>query len=365
MIRVLHVLGSLNIGGSQMMVLNLYRSVDREKIQFDIIINRPNDLQLAKDFERLGSRIFLLPSFNGRNIGQVKKAWNSFFSEHPEYKILHSHVRSYASLYIPIAKKHGVKTIIHSHSTNEGSGISKLVKRMMEFPLRYQADYLFACSKESGEWLFGKKACEKKNYYFFPNGIDLSAYVYNQQIREDYRRIFNVENKFVIGHVGRFHEAKNHLFLLEVFAKVHKKRPESVLMLVGDGDCSEQIQNKIEELGISQAVILTGSRSDVPQLLQAMDIFVLPSLWEGLPVTVVEAQAAGLPCLISDRITLDVDITDLVKRLAINDQNVWVETLLKATKLRKNCSNQIIEANFDINGLARWLTDFYFGLYGE
>lgn len=367
MIRILHMIGSLNIGGSQAMIMNLYRNVDRERIQFDFILDHPRQLHFAEEIESLGGKIFFMPEFTGMNLQSVKKAWNTFFKEHPEYKILHSHVRSYASLYIPIAKKHGVKTIIHSHSTSNGSGITSIVKRIMQYPLRHQADYLMACSNEAGRWLYGDKACLKDNYFFLPNAIDTEKYRYSEDIANKYRDEFGLVDKFVIGHVGRLHEAKNHMFLLAFFAEVAKRRPDAMLLLVGDGDLRSYIEAKIKELQIEDRVILAGSRADVAEIMSAMDVFVFPSFYEGLPVTVVESQAAGLHCLISNRITEDVDISELVERLPINDVGAWVERILSMDVNRIDVMPKIKQAGFDVNDSACRLMEFYetIGEYNE
>lgn len=362
MIRVLHVLGGLARGGAETMVMNLYRAVDRSKIQFDFIIHTDKRQDYYDEIIALGGRIYTIPKFDGKNIFKLRSIWKRFFKEHPEYKILHSHVRSYASIYIPIAKKYGVKTIIHSHSTNEGKGLNRLIKRIMEFPLRYQADYLMACSNEAGKWLYGAKACQKSNYIFIPNAIDTDKYLFSKETAENYRKIFGLQGKFVLGHVGRFHEAKNHAFLLEVFAKVLEKRADAILLLVGDGGLRSEIEHKIRELKIENQVILTGSREDVPQLLQAMDIFVFPSRWEGLPVTVVEAQAIGLPCLISEKITTDVDLSALVKRLPIDDSNKWCEAILETDTQKLNVIAEIKKAGFDVKDTAERLMEFYISI---
>lgn len=357
--RALHMIGSLEIGGSQAMVMNLYEKIDRKQLQFDFIVDHPEQTYLLNKIEALGGKVYFMPTFKGWNIIEIKHAWNQFFVEHPEYKILHSHVRSYASLYIPIAKKHGVKTIIHSHSTSNGSGIASIVKRIMQYPLRYQADYLMACSNEACRWLYGDKACLKDNYIFLPNAIDTEKYRYSEAAANKYREQFCLVGKFVVGHVGRFHEAKNHMFLLEVFAEVAKRRSDAMLLLVGDGERRSSIETKIKDLQIEECVILAGSRGDVAEIMSAMDVFVFPSLYEGLPVTVVEAQAAGLHCLISSCITEDVDISELVERLPINDTGAWVERILTMDVNRIDVMQRINQAGFDVNDSACRLMDFY------
>ncbi len=235
MVRILQMIGSLNVGGSQTMILNLYRNIDREKIQFDFVLDHPNERYFAADAEALGARIYNLPGFTGFNAHEVKTAWDSFLTAHPEYKVLHSHVRSYASLYLPVAKKHGLKTIIHSHNTSNGPGVSSVVKQLMQRPLRDQADVLMACSREAGEWLFGKEACERDNYIFLPNAVDTRHFRLPESVREKYRAEFKMTDKLVIGHVGRFQPAKNQSFLLDAFKLVHDRKPDSALLLVGDG----------------------------------------------------------------------------------------------------------------------------------
>ena len=363
-IRVLHMIGSLNVGGSQAMIVNLYKNIDRTKIQFDFILDHPDETYFKEAVVSLGAKVFEMPSFKGWNISQVKQAWNAFFTEHPEYKILHSHVRSYASLYIPIAKKHGVTTIIHSHSTSNGKGIASLIKRVMQSSLKRKADYLFACSEESGRWLYGDRAIKQNNYRMIPNAVDTEKFAFDASVRDEMRQALGIADDMIVyGHVGRLHPAKNHPFLLEVFKAVHEKQPNSLLLIVGDGELRAEIEEKINALGIADAVKMLGSRGDVPELMQAMDIFLFPSRWEGLPVTVVEAQAAGLPCFLSDTITRDVNTSPLVTYLPIhNGVTPWLDALMATDHPRQDVIGQIKSAGFDVTESAKNLTEFYEGV---
>lgn len=362
MIRILQVLGTLNCGGAEAMIMNLYRNIDRTKIQFDFVVHTSgfNDFY-AKEVLELGGRIYPFPRFKVYNYFTLAKLWDNFFNEHPEYKIMHSHVTSYASLYLPIARKHGLKTIVHSHSTSEDKGFSYFIKRLMSRSLKSQADFLFACSKESGKFLYGNKGIEQNNYRMLPNAVDTSGLLFNEDIRSKVRNDLCIsDNRIVYGHVGRFHPAKNHLFLLEVFKGLLDRNPDALLLLVGDGALRPQIEAKISELKLENSVILLGTRSDVANLLQAMDVFLFPSQWEGLPVSVVEAQAAGLPCFVSDTVTQDVGISDLVSYLPINKGvNPWVENILKSSLARKNVIDDIKKAGFDVKYSAQELTNFY------
>lgn len=366
MIRVLHMVGSLNVGGSQAMIMNLYRNIDRTKVQFDFVVDRHEELYYANEIKKLGGVIYFATSFSGKNVLAVKNYWNSFFQEHPNYKILHSHVRSYASIYLAIAKKHGVKTIIHSHSTSNGTGFKSIVKRCLQYPLRYQADYLFACSQIAGEWLYGEKATKGDNYFILNNAINTREYKVDLATRLRVREQLGVKNNFVFGHVGRLHEAKNHMFLLDLFKSVIKQKPESKLVIVGDGELRKEIENKIAALELQKDVIMTGSRSDVPELLMAFDAFLFPSKWEGLPVTVVEAQAAELPCFVSNTVTKEVGISDLVHYLPIDKGTAcWCDAIMKSDLNKHDVQKEIIEAGFDVQETAQWLTDFYMRIANE
>lgn len=364
MIRVLQMIGSLNVGGSQTMIMNIYRNIDRTKMQFDFVLDHPKETYFAQELKDMGARIYTMPLFNGANAAEVKKDWNNFFYMHPEYKVLHSHVRSYASLYLPVAKKHGVKTIIHSHSTSNGSGPAAMAKNALQYPLKKQADILMACSTEAGLWLYGEKACKSDKYVFMPNAVDIERFAFSEQKRNAMRKKLGLEGRFVVGHVGRFMADKNHLFLVEAFAKLHEKRPESSLLLVGEGDLQRAAAMKAVELGVAEDVILTGNRNDVPELLCAMDLFAFPSLREGLPATVIEAQAAGLPCLVSEAVTNDVAISPLVKRLPIDSTELWAEEMFKAGS-RQDVSEHIIKAGFDVRASAQQLYELYVKLHKE
>ena len=363
-IRVLQMIGSLNIGGSQAAVLSLYKAINRDLLQFDFIIDKPDETELAPIIKSLGGKVYSLPSFKGTNIIEIKRAWNSFFEEHPEYHVLHSHVRSYASLYFPVAKKHGVKTIIHSHSTSNGSGISALAKKILQYPLRFQADYYIACSKEAGEWLFGKRITKNsKKYHMLQNAIDISKYECDVQRRQELRKMLGVEGKTVFIHVGRLHPSKNHSFLIDVFSEIAKQNNDATLFLVGDGELKRQIEQKIHEKRLDDKIVMLGARNDVPELLMAADCFLFPSLWEGLPVTVVEAQASGLPCLVSDHVTNDVFVSDIAHKVPV-DQGIdkWVDCINTIDMQRKDVRKQIKSAGFDIHETSNWITNLYLSM---
>ena len=245
------MIGSLNVGGSQSVVLNLYKNINRSRFQFDFIIDHPDQTELLEEVEKLGARVYYAPTFKGTNLGSVIKFWDKFFSEHGEYRILHSHVRSYASIFFFIAHIHSIKTIIHSHSTSNGEGFLAFLKNALQFPLRFQADYFIACSKEAGAWLFGKSIISSSNYHILQNAIDISRYEYDTHVREQYRKELGVTGKRVFIHVGRLTEAKNHTFLLNLFHKYVQTYNDSMLLIVGDGELRHQVKRIIDELELS------------------------------------------------------------------------------------------------------------------
>lgn len=362
-IRVLHNIASLHFGGAQAFLMNVYNNIDREKVQFDFVVTPEEKKDLYEQVEQMGGRIFVCPKYTGKNHFAYCRWWNDFFAEHPEYHVIHGHVRSTASIYLKIAKKYVLVTIAHSHSTSNGSGISAIVKNIMQLPIRHTADYLFACSDKAGKWLYGEKATKQPNYRMIPNGVDLKRFAFHEEKRRQMRNQLKItEDTFVVGHIGRITVPKNHQFLVELFAAYHKENPKSRLLLVGDGELFEAVQQQCTQLGIREAVIMVGSKTNTEDYYQAMDLFVFPSLWEGLPVSVVEAQANGLICLLSDVITRDVDLTDQVKYLSLNEKSRWLNEIARACpKPRTAASPENMKKlqPFDASVVAKQLQDFY------
>ncbi len=365
MIKILHYIGSFELGGSQMMVMNIYRNIDRTKIQFDFVIHADGITSLACEAQSLGATIYTCPAFSLASCKAYPDWWRTFFAEHSEYSIVHSHVRSTAAIVLKIAKNYGLKTIAHSHSTSSGTGFQAVVKTILQSRIRYVADYFMGCSQVAGIWLFGKKVCESGRYFNVRNAIDTKAYIFDPVIAEDVRKTLGFsERDIIIGHVGRFSEPKNHMFLLDIFHALHTKNSAYKLLLVGDGELQKDVEQKIRDLDLQDAVTLTGVRSDVNRLLMAMDLFLFPSKWEGLPVSVVEAQAAGVPCVISYAITSEVCITPLVKRLSTDEPvEKWaaaVET--HAGSRHEDHSEAIKNAGYDIETATNWISRFYCSL---
>ncbi|WP_226670494.1 glycosyltransferase family 1 protein [Metabacillus litoralis] len=360
-IRILQVFAQMNRGGAETMIMNLYRNIDRSLIQFDFIVHTEDKCAFDDEIKNLGGRIFRIPAYNGKNHMIYKKKWKCFFDDHPEYKIVHGHVRSTAYIYLKIAKKYGIVTVAHSHSTSSGNGVPAIIKNIFQYPIRYVADHFLACSKEAGEWLFGNKTCRKSNFHILKNAISTKDFVFNTELREKRRKEFELGDKFVVGHVGRFNNPKNHDFIVDIFKAVHEKHSNSVLMLIGEGDLRQSIEKKVNDLGLTDHVIFAGVRSDIPELLQAIDIFLFPSLYEGLGIVVIEAQTAGLQCLVSKGVPKEVSITNLVEFISLKKRSCeWADVVLKYLEYERLDLYDVVEkSGYDIVNTAEWVKDFY------
>lgn len=358
--KILMVAHGMVRGGIENFIMNVYRSIDKEKIQFDFIVHTNERCDFDEEIESMGATIYHSPDYRIVNHIAYSKWWNDFFKEHKEYKIIHSHLDSSANIHLRIAKKHGLVTIAHSHNTMEGHGLRAVVKSFLKIGFNNCCDYKFGCSQTACDWLFGSDSSAK----VIRNGIISKNYVYSESKRNEIVKEFHLENKVVLGNVARFSHQKNHDFLIDIFNEYHKINRNSALLLIGDGELKTQIESKVEELNLKDSVVFTGVRSDIPALLNAIDVFVMPSFHEGLPVSIVEAQASGMRCLLSDSITEETNISGLVDFISLQEPAVtWAERIDKALPYnRENTSSKIISAGYDIGSTAEWLTDFYITL---
>ncbi|MGG1573182.1 glycosyltransferase family 1 protein [Fictibacillus sp. NRS-1165] len=362
-IRILHCFGRMGIGGAETFIMNIYRNIDRNKIQFDFVVHTEKECDYDKEIYNLGGRIFRVPRYNVKNHFSYIKSWHTLFQTHiGEWKIIHGHMDSTATIYLNIAKRYDFLTISHSHSTSSGTGIKAAIKNLLHFPIKYNTDFLFACSNRAGRWLYGESACKKENFYILNNCIDSKKFIYNTEIRIEKRKELKLEDNLVVGHIGSMGPPKNHDLLIDIFKEINKKNKNSILLIIGDGYLRGNIEKKVNELGLEKNVIFTGIRTDISDLLQAMDVFIFPSLYEGLPVTLVEAQASGLPCLVSKNITTEVEITKLIEFISLEKPpGYWADQALhNANNMqRQNTSNEIRESGYDVKENANWLENFY------
>ena len=364
-IRIAHIIGKWLGGGVEAVVMNYYRHIDRNKIQFDFICDNDSTNIPYQEIEELGGKVILIPPY--QKIFDYQKELKKVLKE-GNYKIIHSHINTLSIFPLRIAKKVGIPVrIAHSHSTtNKKEWKKNLLKQTLRpFSKVYATDY-FACSEHAGRWLFGNKTFDKGKVFILNNAIDLDKFKYDENVRKEMRKELNIsDDTLVIGHIGRFVEQKNHRFLIDIFNELHKQNDNSILLLIGQGPLMEEIKQKVNSLNLTDSVKFLGQRDDVNKLYQAMDVFVLPSLYEGLPVVGVEAQAAGLLCILSSDMTKETKI--LNSTIFINlysDPKEWVDIILK-NKDECKTRNKIMEISqfgFDINKETLKLENKYFKL---
>ena len=374
-IVVLQVIGEMVMGGAESRIMDLLRALDPEKVHYDFLVFNPKEQHYDKEIEARGSHVYRLqPRFKIYNYFRFRKALNAFFAEHPEIDIVQGHMTSTAAIYLPVAKKHGVKcTIAHARSAGVDPGLKGMLTKWLRRDLYKKTDVCFACSPEAAVSVFGKQWYDAGHVRILPNAIALSRFVPNEDNRaagDAIRKEYGLQDAFVIGHVGRFHYAKNHTFLLEVFQQILKKRPEAKLLLVGDGDTLPAVKAQAAQMGLTDCVIFAGMQKDTVAYYHAMDLVIFPSHYEGLPGTVVEAQAAGLPVLMSDTVTDQVAATPLVECFSLQksaaewaaEAQEWYGRLqpqLQDGAFRDTCFASLCEKGFDVAAQAAQLENIY------
>lgn len=349
--RILHLVSSLSINSGIMnVIMNYYRNVNKNLLQFDFIYFKDVRNNFTDEIVSMGGRTYLIdkPSLSIK----CYKKLSSFFVEHRgEYAVLHIHEVYLTFIFASIAKKNGIKNIItHFHSTKfSDRPIAALRNRLLCLPVNYMADFRFACSKSAGVALYGKRMFEKNKVNVIKNAINCEKFMFNCEKREVLRNELGINHKFVLGHVGRFSKEKNHIFLIDVFAKCKNINNNSLLLLIGDGPFMEQTKEKVRSLGLENDVIFLGQSNNMCDLYNVMDVFVLPSLFEGVPVVAVEAQCNGLPCFISSKITNEIAIDKTIFIDLSKSSSEWANIILSEGNI-KRCSDifKVRAANFDI-----------------
>lgn len=361
MIRVLQVVTQMNRAGLETMLMNYHRNIDKTQVQFDYLVHRKEKAAYDDEIIRLGGKIYRLNNVNPFS-PIYRKQLDSFFKEHDEYKIVHSHINCLSALPLKYAKKNGVPVrISHSHiSDNQKFSIKNTIKLFYRTQLQKYTTKQFACGEKAGKWLY-----QGGEFEVLPNAIDALNYRFNEEIRLNIRERLALKDAVVIGHVGRFNHQKNHLFLLEIFREYKKINDNTKLLLIGQGEEEENVRNKVNEYGLEKDVLFLGSRSDVNELMQAMDVFVMPSLFEGLPVTMVEAQAAGLQCVISDMVSDECIMSDNVSICnLLDDASIWAEKIQEViVKGHNDTYLEIVNAHYDIKENSKFLCNYYLNSY--
>ena len=362
-VRVLQFSVSENIGGIETFLRNLIKQFDPEEIKFDFVTTYSSPA-FKKEFQSYGATIYKIPKAR-RVIGYIS-ALKKIMRE-GNYDVVHVNKNSGADL-IPfiVAKKMKIPVIIaHGHNTKstvgKGADIISCINR--SFMSRFFT-HSFASSVEAAEWLFGKKYCKTHKVPILKNGIDLSDYAYSTERREEIRHRLSLGDKFVVGHVGRFTQRKNHDFLVDIFAELHKIRPDSELLLVGTGPKMVEITRKVHKLGLSDSVMFMGAQDNINEYYAAMDAFVMPSLLEDLPVAAIEAQCAGLPVFVSNTVAEELDVTRNISWLSLEqDASIWANMVLNVSECFERTSQTDIlkKSGYDIKETAEILKNVYLG----
>ena len=357
--RVLEIIGKRPVGGVGTVMLNYQTYVNTEKVQMDYLIFGEEKETFDEAVEALGSKVYVYPALSGSQMGRTKAYLEEFFSKHAkEYDVVHLHAPNIAFLAFPIVAKYGIKhRIVHSHATLYAESKIKAIRNQILWALaKGKITDRIGCSKAAGDFLFGEET-----FTVLKNAIAYEDFLYDEGLRHEVRMRENVAEKLVIGNVGRFSQQKNQTYLVEIFAKIKELRSNSVLWLVGDGELRSEIEAKITELGLQQDVKLFGMVKNTKELYQAMDVMIMPSLFEGLPMVGVEAQASGLPCVFADTITREVDVVGCPYIALSEAKENWAKAAIEMAekKERRSYPKELDELGFNIKLEAKRLEELY------
>ena len=362
--RLLCIIGNMNAGGAETFLMKMYRSIDHSNYQMDFCINTNNECFYEDEIKTLGGKIYRI-SAKSQSIKLFKNGLSDCIKSGNYKYVLRITSSAMGFMDLKIAKKAGAKICsARSSNSNDGKSIkAKAAHVLGKLLYRKYADVKIAPSDLAAKYTFGKKAYRRGEVHILHNALDLNVYSFDEQTRNNIRKEFSIsDNVKIIGHVGRFSKQKNHSFLLDVFNEIHKQNHETILMLVGKGELEDKIKEKIKALNLDDSVIFTGVRSDIPALLSAMDVFVFPSFYEGMPNTVIEAQATGLPCLIADTITKEANVTGLVRYMPLKASEEWAkEALIMISDTRMQTKEIMIRNGYDIESVSKEFVRLVFG----
>ena len=361
MLRVLQVIGKMDRAGAESLIMNLYRNIDRSKVQFDFLVFTYETADYDDEILNLGGKIYHMPPFKGYNYFDLCRRLKKFFLKN-KYQIVHGHIGSLSPIYLYWAKKNGAYTIVHSHATNSSIAWERVVFWLLSHRVTKIADYFLACSEQAGIDMFGEKIVKRENFRVLKNCIDVEQFRYSLDRHVKLKNEFNLDEKVIFGHVGRFTEAKNHKFLLDVFKEISKRMDTAVLILVGRGELEDQIKKYVKELQLDGKVQFLGVRQDIDDIMNLFDVFVFTSVFEGLGNVCIEAQAAGLPCFVSSAIQDEAILTDNVWRYSLEwDAERWADKIINELQNfdRKDTSEKVIRAGYDVFENAKLLEQFY------
>ena len=365
-IRVAQVLGKMNAGGVESFIMNYYRNINKDKVQFDFIVDSDSTKIPREEIEKMGGRVIEVTPY--QRIYEYIKNLRRVFREN-KYKIVHSHLNSLNIFPLYCAYKEKVPIrIAHSNSTsNKKEKKKNMLKNILKRFSKIFATNYFACSEHAGRWLFGNSTFEKGKVTIIKNAINIEKFKYDENIRKRIRKELNIENKLVLGHVGRFMKQKNHEFLIDVFNSVYQENKNIVLILIGNGPLEEQIENKVKKLKLEKVVKFLGVKDNVNEYMQAMDIFLFPSLYEGLGIVAIEAQCSGLKCLVSTEVPREVELTDNIKFIE-NNEKKWKNSIIQESKNIKSRDinlKKVYSNEYNIKDSAKQLEKIYINLVNK
>lgn len=369
MIRVLHSVSNMDRAGIETMLMNYYRHIDREKIQFDFLCNKKKPGAYDEEIYKMGGKIYHTPGLNPAKYPQYLKYMKQLFESHKEYRIVEAHNGALGVYALHAAKVNKIPVrIFHAHGASITKDWKLPIKLVCKAMLPANMNYYFSCGIAAARCYFGDKVVDNNDYELIPNAIEVERFIFDKKIRDTMRKKYGFENKNIIGHVGRFMTQKNHSFLIDVFEKVAQQDKNAMLVLLGDGELQSEIQKKVSEKGLSDKVYFAGNVGNANEWYNVFDIFVLPSIWEGLPVVGVEAQANDLPCIFSDTITTEIGLSEKAEFLSLQESvSVWVQSILNGFKnsTRKDNTQLITDNNYNIKYEAMKLQGRYLKLYEE
>lgn len=366
-IRVLHILHSMNRGGAENALMNYYRSIDREQVQFDFLLTASAKCDFEDEILSLGGLIYRVPVLSMKNPFRYISSVNIFFKNHPEYRIAHSHTSSKSVFPLAIAKFRGVPVrISHSHSSKSENGFWGVVRNIFKPFLKVTANVYFSCGEQASDWLYGEQMIRSGKVTIIRNVIEAKKFRYRLAVRLYIREKLGIaDDAFVIGNVARFCDVKNHRFSVEILKETCAMIPNTILLLVGDGPLRENIIAYAKELGVESNIKMVGVVPNVYDYEQAMDAFILPSFYEGLPLSIIEAQVSGLPCFTtSGAVSDECSVTELVTYLPLEaGAAFWAKEITRKRGLKRvDRFEQIKDAGYDSETAANNLQNQYMEL---
>lgn len=362
MVKVLHVFEYFDQGGIENFVMNVYRNIDRDKYSFDFAFINRSKGYFDDEVVSYGGNIYYFDT-EKKTFSNYYKSLKRIIKEHGPFDVIHSHMYYFSGIILLIARLQGIQTrIAHSHETFKGRKptiVRKTYELVMRLLIRVNATQLLSCSNIAGKCVFGEKA----NCNTLYNGIDVERFRFNEKKRNDIRRTYNLQGKVVLLCVGRFADQKNHMFLINFFKKLLEKIENAELILIGNGVLKDSIVSKIKELNIEDKVVILSGVSNTEDFYSASDLFVLPAKYEGMSIVSVEAQVSGLSCLLSDNVPTEIDYTDLVVHLSLNeDESIWIEKAKQLLEIERNRSKyykNFLDSEFDIMHTVKELCEIY------